>query len=145
MLIENLDRTEALISELTALWETSVRATHSFLKEENIIELMPYVEIGLKGIEHLIVAYENQKIVGFMGIEQEKIEMLFLEPTYIGKGIGKNLITKAIEEYGVLYVDVNEQNPHAADFYKKAGFEVFERTELDEQGNPFPILKMKLK
>lgn len=145
MLTDNPNRTRQLISELTAIWEDSVRATHPFLKEENIIELMPYVEIGLRQIQHLIVAYENQDAIGFMGIEYDKIEMLFLKSTYIGKGIGRNLITKAIQEYGVLYVDVNEQNPHAVDFYNKVGFQVYERTELDEQGNPFPILKMKLK
>jgi putative acetyltransferase len=30
-------------------------------------------------------------------------------------------------------------------FYKRFGFEVIDRTEFDEQGNPFPILKMRLK
>lgn len=71
--------------------------------------------------------------------------MLFLEPACIGKGIGKNLVTKAIHEHEVSYVDVNEQNPHAVDFYKRFGFVVYERTEFDEQGNSFPILKMKLR
>lgn len=80
-----------------------------------------------------------------MGIAQRKVEMLFLNPTFIGKGIGKRLITKAIHEYEVLYVDVNEQNPHAVDFYKSFGYMVFERTEFDEQCRPFPILKMKLR
>jgi len=42
-------------------------------------------------------------------------------------------------------VDVNEQNPQAEGFYKHIGFEVFEHNKFDEQGNPFPILKMKLK
>lgn len=49
----------------------------------------------------------------------------------------------AISQYGVRYVDVNEQNPQAIGFYEHIGFEVFERTEFDEQDNPFPILKMK--
>ena len=68
----------------------------------------------------------------------------FVDPVCIGQGIGKMLITKAIYEYGILYVDVNEQNPNAANFYKRAGFVVFERKELDDMGNPFPILKMRL-
>lgn len=78
-----------------------------------------------------------------MGIEQDKIEILFLHPAYIRKGIGKKLIKKAMEEYGSVNVDVNEQNRKAIDFYIHAGFEVFNRTDFDEQGNPFPILKMK--
>jgi putative acetyltransferase len=50
-----------------------------------------------------------------------------------------------VGDVGTWYVDVTEQNHQAAGFYKHLEFEVFERTELDEQGNPFPILKMKLR
>lgn len=56
----------------------------------------------------------------------------------------KILIRRTIDECKIRYVDVNEQNPNALTFYKKMGFQVFERTETDELGNPFPILKMKL-
>ncbi len=137
MFIENPSRTDALIEQLTAVWEASVKATHTFLSEEDISSLKPIVKSAL------IVAYKINQAVGFMGIAQEKLEMLFLEPNCIGKGIGKAFISKAKEEYSVKYVDVNEQNPHAVEFYKHAGFTVFERTERDEQGNTFPILKMK--
>ncbi|WP_440896556.1 GNAT family N-acetyltransferase [Amphibacillus sp. Q70] len=143
MLVENPNRTDQLIGELTTVWEGSVKATHTFLTEKDIIGLKPFVEIGIREIDHLIVTYDDHHPIGFMGIAQEKVEMLFLRPECIGKGIGKKLITRAIHEYGVVYVDVNEQNPHAVDFYKRVGFKVFERTEFDEQGNPFPILKMK--
>lgn len=138
------DRTDALIDALTTLWEASVRATHHFLTEEDIQKLIPFVKMGVSGIETLIVAYDEQKLIAFMGIESGKIEMLFVSPDYFGKGIGSKLAEFAISQYGVLCVDVNEQNPEAVDFYHHIGFEVFERSELDEQGNPFPILKMKL-
>lgn len=29
-------------------------------------------------------------------------------------------------------------------FYEHMGFKVYERSEIDEQGNPYPILFMKL-
>ena len=145
MIVENPNRTEQLIRELTAVWETSVKATHKFLNEEDIAALYPFVETGVRSIEHLIVVYEDQRPAGFLGIAEGKVEMLFLKPEYIGKGIGKRLISKAVHDYKGSYVDVNEQNPHAVEFYKHCGFEVIDRTEFDEQGNPFPILKMRLK
>lgn len=145
MLVENPNRTDLLIHELTVVWEASVKATHKFLKEEDIAALHPFVETGVRNIEQLIVAYEDQTPAGFLGIAQGKVEMLFLKPDYIGKGIGKKLISKAVHDYHVSFVDVNEQNPHAVGFYKHFGFEVIDRTEFDEQGNPFPILKMRLK
>ncbi|AGN24357.1 acetyltransferase [Erysipelothrix rhusiopathiae SY1027] len=40
-------------------------------------------------------------------------------------------------------MDVNEQNYQARGFYEHLGFEVFERSEFDEAGRPFPILHMK--
>lgn len=40
-------------------------------------------------------------------------------------------------------MDVNEQNTQAAGFYRKMGFTAFRRDALDDQGNSFPILRMK--
>ena len=39
---------------------------------------------------------------------------------------------------------VNEQNPQARGFYEHMGFTVRERSETDDQGNPYPILRMVL-
>ena len=38
----------------------------------------------------------------------------------------------------------NEQNPQVKGFYERMGFRVFKRTDCDEQGNPYPLLYMKL-
>lgn len=144
MITVNPNRTETLTDALTALWKVSARATHLFLTDEDIQKLTPFVKTGLSDIETLIVVYDSERPVAFMGIDTTKIEMLFVLPDYFGKGIGKELATLAIQQHGVRYVDVNEQNTQAFGFYLHIGFEVFERTELDDYGNPFPILKMKL-
>ena len=89
-----------------------------------------------------MVEDENVRI-GFMGIQSGKIEMLFLHPDYFRKGIGRMLIQKAFSELDVQYVDVNEQNPSAVRFYGRMGFRTFRRDSTDDQGNPFPILRMK--
>lgn len=36
-------------------------------------------------------------------------------------------------------------DPLAKGFYEYMGVEVYKRTDLDEQGNPYPLLYMKLK
>lgn len=144
MILENPIRTKQLNNELVCIWEASVRETHAFLQEKDISNLKPFVVKGVQEIQNLMIVYENNNAIGFMGIENEKVEMLFLKPECIGKGIGRQLITKAIQEYNISFVDVNEQNPNAVAFYKHIGFWVYERTTVDEQGNPFPILKMRL-
>ena len=137
-------RTAALIESLTQLWESSVRASHDFLSDADINSLKPYVREALKGIETLVVATDNGGYVAFMGLQERKIEMLFVSPEYFGKGIGRRLVDLAVNEYGAVYVDVNEQNPKAAGFYRHLGFAVFRRDAVDDQGNAFPILRMKL-
>lgn len=137
-------RTQNTITTLTCLWEASVRQSHHFLTDENIEKLRPFVKTGLESIEQLYVSFERNLPTGFIGIDKDKIEMLFVAPEHLGKGIGKRLVTMACQKSGAKYVDVNEQNPKAEAFYRHMGFRTFERTETDEQGNPFPILKMKL-
>ena len=134
------------MEEILDTWESSVRATHDFLSEEDIISIKPYVKEGAKHVgKFLCVRDEENTIKAFMGIEDFKIEMLFVSDECRRKGIGKSLVEYAVKTLNVNYVDVNEQNPQALGFYEHVGFEVFKKSEFDEQGNPFPILHMKLK
>ena len=79
-----------------------------------------------------------------MGVQEETLEMLFIAPEERGKGLGKRLIRYGIEKYGVERLAVNEQNPKARGFYEHMGFQVYKRTETDEQGDPYPLLYMRL-
>ena len=134
------------MEEILDTWESSVRATHDFLSEEDIMLIKPYVKEGAKHVgKFLCVRDEEKTIKAFMGIEDFKIEMLFVSDECRGKGIGKSLVEYAVKTLNVNYVDVNEQNPQALGFYEHVGFEVFKKSEFDEQDNPFPILHMKLK
>lgn len=80
----------------------------------------------------------------FIGIENNRLEMLFLSPKVRGKGLGKQLLQYAVQDYGVRELTVNEQNPQAVGFYEHLGFQTYKRTEYDEEGNPYPLLYMKL-
>lgn len=139
------DRTEMLIDKLCRVWVKSVRATHLFLSDSEIEEIAKYIPSALKQIAHLVIATNNEnEPVAFMGIEGEKLEMLFISPEERGKGLGKQLIGYGIKHYSVNELGVNEQNPQAKGFYEHMGFKVYKRTDIDEQGNPYPILYMKL-
>lgn len=133
-------------SVLLELWEASVRATHHFLQEEDIYAIKPMVEAAFGQVEVLLYAKNEAKdILGFIGIDENKVEMLFLDPLHRGKGLGKNLIAHAIAHHGIRYVDVNEQNEQAVGFYYHMGFHEMGRSETDPMGNPFPLLHMALK
>ena len=143
--IKKEERNENLIQELLKVWENSVRATHKFLSNEEILEIKKYVPEALASISHLIIDNdENGNPVAFMGIEENKLEMLFITSEYRGKGIGKKMLSYGIENYGVTNLAVNEDNPQAKGFYEHMGFKVYQRKELDDQENPYPVLYMKL-
>ncbi|MNS88544.1 putative N-acetyltransferase YjaB [compost metagenome] len=81
---------------------------------------------------------------GFIGLSGNKVEMLFIDQDQRGKGVGKALLEHAETLHNELQLDVNEQNPQASGFYRHYGFEITGRSALDGQGNPFPLLHMKL-
>lgn len=139
------ERTPRLIEALTTVWEHSVRATHHFLSESEILRIRAYVPQAVGGVAQLVAA-ENQagEPVGFMGVENGRLEMLFLAPEARGCGRGGRLLRCGIEQYGVREVTVNEQNPQAVDFYAHFGFRTYRRTERDEEGGPYPLLYMRL-
>ncbi|WP_304354104.1 GNAT family N-acetyltransferase [Brachyspira innocens] len=136
-------RKKETIKELYDIWEKSVIATHLFLTENDIKNISKYVMPALEKIGSLIILEYKNKIAGFIGIENKKIEMLFLDPINIGLGFGRKLIEYVKENYGVNEVAVNEQNENAHKFYEHMGFKVYKRSEYDEQGNHFPILYMR--
>ncbi len=144
-ILEVEERNSDLISKLIAVWEASVRATHLFLSDSKILSTKEYVPQALKSVDKLIIAEnDEEKPIAFMGIENETLEMLFITPSERGQGLGKLLLQYGISNYRVNRLTVNEQNPQATGFYEHMGFHVYKRTDYDEQGNPYPLLYMRL-
>ena len=134
---------QELYTEIVEIWELSVRATHDFLSEEDIQHYKKLIkEQYLDAVDLYIVRKEGQ-ILGFMGIADDNIEMLFIDPDFRGRGIGRLFVRYALVELGVNKVDVNEQNEQALAFYQKMGFTIKERSSLDGEGKPYPILHLQ--
>ena len=130
---------------LLDIWESSVRATHDFLAEEDLIQLKPLIFEQYFNAVDLTCAKNNQgKILGFCGVHDGHIEMLFIAPEARGCGAGRLLVSHAIQQQGATAVDVNEQNQQARGFYEHVGFAVTGRSPVDGQGKPYPLLHMQL-
>ncbi|MGV8917917.1 MAG: GNAT family N-acetyltransferase [Pseudomonas sp.] len=131
--------------ELASVWEDSVRATHDFLPDSYIAILKTLLlDQYLNAVMLICTKDARQRITGFAGIAGGKVEMLFIGPQHRGQGLGKQLLTHAIEHFHADRLDVNEQNEQALSFYLKLGFEVYGRSERDGMGQPYPLLHMRL-
>ena len=145
IICEVQNRSTELLAELLKIWEDSVRATHLFLSDSEVEQIKKYVPQALSNVEHLITAEDdNGKPFAFMGTENSRLEMLFISPHERGKGNGRQLLQYGIQNYSVREVTVNEQNPQAVGFYERMGFKTYKRTAYDEEGDPYPLLYMRL-
>lgn len=95
-------------------------------------------------MEKLIIAENEGIICAFMGLENGRLEMLFIAPDERGHGLGRQLLTLATEKYNVTEHTVNEQNRSALEFYGYMGFNAYKRTETDEEGGPYPLIYMRI-
>lgn len=145
IICEVQNRNTELLAEFLKIWEDSVRATHIFLSDSEVEQIKKYVPQALSNVEQLITAEDdNGKPFAFMGTENVRLEMLFISPHERGKGNGRKLLQYGIQNYSVREVTVNEQNPQAVGFYERMGFKTYKRTAYDEEGDPYPLLYMRL-
>ena len=128
---------------LMEIWESAVSSTHDFLKEEDFLYYKEQLPVYFQHVT--LFGFEQEGIlIGFMGIAEGNLEMLFIDNKYRGAGIGKKLITYAIDNLQVTKVDVNEQNVQAVGFYEYMGFNIYKRSNLDGEGKEYLILHMQL-
>ena len=131
--------------EILAVWESSVRASHHFLSEADIQFYKPLIHTEyLPALSLFGIDLTTGELAGFIGIADDKIEMLFVHPDYFGRRIGKALCGFAIREFDVSKVDVNEDNQGAFLFYERIGFKLVGRSDIDPSGNPFPVLHLEI-
>ncbi len=136
---------------LMEIWEAAVRATHAFLTESDIRFYRELLirEGYLRQVELTVARDERCLIMGFLGLappteQPAKVEMLFVDPAFHRRGVGRALLARAAAGHRPLELEVNEQNPGARRFYEQCGFTVVGRQELDNQGRPFPLLLLRL-
>ena len=130
--------------QLVDIWLRSVRATHGFLTATDVDGLTEPARAYLTSDEELFVLVDTGDVpVGFMGLEENDVASLFLDPSVHRRGGGRLLIAHAAELRGELTVTVNEQNTGAVAFYEACGFRVECRPELDDDGRPFPVLVLR--
>ena len=77
---------------LIEIWESAVLSTHDFLKEEDFLYYKEQLPVYFQYVT--LFGFEQEGIlIGFMGIAEGNLEMLFIDNNYRSIGIGKKLVT----------------------------------------------------
>lgn len=138
-----IECSEGEYETLCGIWERSVRASHGFLTDKAVLEIKSALIPNYFPAVRLYAVEDDGRLTAFIGLAQDRIEMLFVDASMRGMGYGTALLGFA-RDSGARFVDVNEQNPAALRFYLGAGFHIIGRDETDGAGRPYPILHLSL-
>ena len=131
--------------EIIGVWEASVRTTHHFLSHKEIAFYKPLVLKYALPSMRIFGINKHKKLAGFMAVSSYKVEMLFIAPEFIGQGLGKKLLSFALDELHIPLIDVNEENLSALGFYLHMGYQIISRDDVDGNGRPHPIFHLEYK
>jgi len=129
-------------SEIIQIWKNSVDATHDFLTAHDRQEIEKEVVSFFSQTPVWVATNQEDQPLGFMFLHEGHLEALFVDASARGLGVGKRLISYALDLHPDLRVDVNEQNQQAVGFYQHMGFQVSGRSGQDNQGRPYPLLHL---
>lgn len=131
-------------ARLFEIWHDSVRASHGFLAEEDFAFYAAMVrDEMLPGGTFWVAAGEGDRPLGFLEIEGDKVEALFVDPEHQGRGIGTALMAHAaLLSPAALTLDASDESGAVA-FYRRLGFVETGRSATDGTGRPYPLVHMR--
>ena len=118
------------INRVADIWLKTNLKAHYFIPEqywtnnyEVVKEMLPQAEVYV---------YEDDKIIqGFIGINDEYIEGIFVSDEMQSHGIGKILLDYMKDKKVRLQLNVYQKNVRAMSFYQREGFTI-QSEEMDE-------------
>lgn len=125
------------------IWRRAVDATHDFLTAKDRRDIEIEVAAFLPHATLDLIVNEDDYPLGFMLLDDNHMEALFVDPDFRGTGIGRALVEEGIRHCPNLLTDVNEQNTQAIGFYERLGFIRCGRSDLDGQGRPYPLIHLR--
>ena len=137
-------RKAEMATALQLTWETFLQFEAPDYSQQGIDSFYEFISNqGIIDSLEFFGAFDNNTLRGVIATNDNRkhICCFFVSAAYQKQGIGKQLLNFVLngEE------SINEQNPRAVGFYEYMGVETYKRTDLDEEGNIYPLLYMNLK
>jgi putative acetyltransferase len=135
--------TAADLDRALEIWRDAVDATHGFLSPSDRVEIDRMVaEEFLPGSDLWIAEDADSRAMGFLVMDGDMIDALFVDPAVHGRGFGTLLLNHALTLAPHARVDASEQASNALAFYVARGFRIVGRSPTDPQGRPYPLVHL---
>ncbi len=121
------------INDVMQIWKNENIKAHKFISKEYWENNYSYVKEILPNSEIYVYVIE-ENIVGFIGLDQNYIEGIFIDTNNQCNGIGTSLLNKVKENRNILTLNVYKKNINAIKFYKKNGF-IITSESIDKNTN----------
>ena len=135
--------TAAEVPRALEIWRDAVDATHGFLTPADCAEIDAMVAAWMPTVELWMIDDDGGRPVGFLVMDGNLIDALFVDPAVHGRGYGTALLGHALALAPDAAVDASEQADNALAFYEARGFVRIGRSETDPQGRPYPLVRLR--
>lgn len=120
------------IDRVMQIWLDANVKAHDFISEkywsghfELVKEMLPQTEV-------YVYEDESKEIQGFVGVNEDYIEGIFVQGDVRSQGIGKQLLEYVKNTRNKLGLSVYQKNRRAIKFYRREGFKI-QSENLDEK------------
>lgn len=115
------------------------RSDQYFFSEKTVPKLTAFYANEPGVVAHTVV-WDDGVLKGFVRVNGEEIEKLFVEPILQNQGIGDALLRYAVDVLGGKRLLVLEKNLRAIRFYERHGFHLTDQKRRVDDTNEFLIL-----
>ena len=133
---------ETDLIDVMAAWETGSAQAHHFLSPEFMAKVREDIPKLYIPIAETWVVENDGLVVGFISLLGSEVGALFVDPKHQGKGLGRQLMSKALELRGQLGLEVFSANSIGRMFYRKFGFVQTGEKIHEETG--FDMLRLRM-
>ncbi len=92
-----------------------------------------------------LLACENDRVIGFVGVDGDYVSWLYVDPEHYGRGIGRQLLRRGMELAGRgAFTIALAGNARALFLYESEGFVVTGTFECENAGYPCTCVRLAL-
>ena len=121
------------LDEIGDIWLQSNLEAHNFIDKNYWLDNLIPVKEQFKKAD-IFVYTENEKVLGFVGLQDNYIAGIFVKSEFRSHSIGRQLLDYLKNNYSNLSLDVYDKNSRAVKFYQTNDFGIVS-TDIDRDSN----------